>query len=218
MKKYFRIIVYLLVFFIFVIMVSIQRKTIDKKRNADVVTIMSLWKGNGKPVRTIKAAGENVTKEQKLTLVREEGNVYSGYVTLGVKKKIFPQQEVYPDNEGLVKCGSVKGIDENINMQTGLFKVCVTMDKEVENKDRVVVRIRNISKDKVFIVPNDIIEIEDGKAYIWKVVDGKAVKNEIKVGARYGNKAVIDEGVNENDVLIVEGEKLIDSSSKVMEL
>ena len=213
MKK--RIIIYLSIICIFIVLVVIQRDKIEKKRNKEVVNIMALWKAEGKPVKVHTAVKEYVLREQKLTLVKDKDDLFYAYVTSDVKKKIYPMQPIYMVNDGHQQYGEVEGIDENIDMDTGLYKIFGRMKEEISNKERLITYIQNSSKDKVFAIPNDIIDIEDGRYYLWKVVDGKAERVEVNVCERCGDKAIIAEGIEEGDILIIQGQNIIRQSDLV---
>lgn len=215
MKDLIRVVVYLAIVGLVIAAVIRQRGVITNNRSREVASIMSLWDDEGRPVRVRKAVMENLVKDQKITLVREDNGVFRGYVTKDVKKKIYPEQAVYLVNGDHEKRGEVQGVDENIDMNTGLYKIYVRMDDAVMERDRVIAYIENTSGEKGFSVSNDAIDLENGNEYIWKVVNGRAERNKVKVGERYGNLAVITEGIDEGDVLIVEGQKLINEADPV---
>lgn len=218
MKNKKRMFVYLAVFCVLIALVIRQRGMVTYERTKDIVTITSLWEKEGKPVRTRKAVRCPIVKDQKLTLVREDDGLFYGYVTSEVREKVKLGQDVYMFNNGHEKYGTVNEVGEDRDMNAGLYKIRVDMSKALGGEDKIVAYIENRSDDECFAVSNNVIDIDEGGEYLWKMVDGKAVREEVEVGERYGNMAVVAKGINEGDLVIVEGHKQLAQFDKVRDI
>lgn len=65
------------------------------------------------------------------------------------------------------------------------------------------------------VVPASVIQTGMDGRYLWTVRDGKAHKTAVKVGGYSGNGVIITEGLEEGDLVIVEGYQKVSSGMKV---
>lgn len=61
-------------------------------------------------------------------------------------------------------------------------------------------------RDNALVVPEEAIVPQGGKTTVWKVVDGNAVRTEVKTGLRRAAKVEITEGLALNDVVVTAGQ------------
>ena len=61
-------------------------------------------------------------------------------------------------------------------------------------------------RDNALVVPEEAIVPQGGKTTVWKVVDGKAVRTEVKTGLRRAAKVEITQGLALNDVVVTAGQ------------
>jgi multidrug efflux pump subunit AcrA (membrane-fusion protein) len=55
----------------------------------------------------------------------------------------------------------------------------------------------------------------DGQMFVWKANGNKAAKTPVKTGESIGNRTVIEEGLNDNDIIITEGYQKISDGSEI---
>lgn len=65
------------------------------------------------------------------------------------------------------------------------------------------------------VIPASVIQTGTDGRYIWTVRDGKACKTTVKVGGFSGTGVIITEGLDEGDLVIVEGYQKVSSGMKV---
>lgn len=61
-------------------------------------------------------------------------------------------------------------------------------------------------RDNALVVPEEAIVPQGGETTVWKVVDGKAVRTEVKTGLRRAAKVEITQGLALNDVVVTAGQ------------
>ena len=61
-------------------------------------------------------------------------------------------------------------------------------------------------RDNALVVPEEAIVPQGGKTTVWKVVDGNAVRTEVKTGLRRAAKVEITQGLVLNDVVVTAGQ------------
>ncbi|WP_151445727.1 efflux RND transporter periplasmic adaptor subunit [Lacisediminimonas profundi] len=68
------------------------------------------------------------------------------------------------------------------------------------------VRLILAQRDQALVVPEEAIVPQGQKQTVWKVVDGKALRTEVKIGLRRNAKAEIVEGLEKGDVVVTAGQ------------
>lgn len=68
------------------------------------------------------------------------------------------------------------------------------------------VRLILAARDNALVVPEESIVPQGGKVTVWKVVDGKAVRTEVKTGLRRAAKVEIVEGLRLGDIVVTAGQ------------
>lgn len=68
------------------------------------------------------------------------------------------------------------------------------------------VRLILAERDNALVVPEESIVPQGGKVMVWKVVDGNAVKTEVKTGLRRAAKVEITQGLALNDIVVTAGQ------------
>lgn len=65
------------------------------------------------------------------------------------------------------------------------------------------------------VIPRKAVFEEEGKKYVYKIENNKAVKVEVQPGEETSEQIIILEGLNENDVVVVKGQTLLTDGAKV---
>ncbi|MDO8301064.1 efflux RND transporter periplasmic adaptor subunit, partial [Lacisediminimonas sp.] len=68
------------------------------------------------------------------------------------------------------------------------------------------VRLILAQRDEALVVPEEAIVPMGQKVTVWKVVDGKAIRTEVRIGLRREAKAEIIEGLQKGDVVVTAGQ------------
>ncbi len=111
--------------------------------------------------------------------------------------------------------GRITTIAEDISLETGMYPVQTTFPQAFDFKNWVTAYAHTDTLRQVLCVPNEIIDKENDAFFIWKVVDGKAARQDIAIQQRDGYGAVVSGGLNEGDLVIVKGAALLAEGDKV---
>lgn len=151
----------------------------------------------------------------------------SGTVTVVSTDSFVVEATVSADDAATVKKGlqatlTLNGAEEDIygtvstigkvaeSSSTGaaVFPVTIAVTGDVEDVypgTSVTAAITVKQRENVLTVNSAAIQSEDDKAYVDKIVDGKAVKTEVKIGEVYGATTEITEGLEDGDSVEMQG-------------
>ncbi len=104
--------------------------------------------------------------------------------------------------------GAITSIDTRVDTTTRAVEVRA----EFPNQDGALkpgmfltVKLALNRRDGALIVPEEAVVPEGIRQYVYTVADGKAVKTEVKLGARLPGEVEIREGLNQNSVVVTSG-------------
>ncbi|MBU4333059.1 MAG: hypothetical protein KKD07_01305, partial [Candidatus Omnitrophica bacterium] len=101
--------------------------------------------------------------------------------------------------------GEISKIAQEISLDSGMYAVEVVF-KESFNIEGWLVAQAHIDMFRNSIcIPNEIIENDNGKFYVWKIEDGRSVRQLITIEKRDGYGAIVDSGLVEGDRVVIEG-------------
>jgi membrane fusion protein (multidrug efflux system) len=80
------------------------------------------------------------------------------------------------------------------------------------------VSIQLESRPKALIVPEQAIWPQGKDAFVYKVVDGKAVLTKVQLGIRRPGEVEVLEGLAENDIVMTDGQMKMKDGAPVMVL
>ena len=109
-----------------------------------------------------------------------------------------------------------KGVVANIINHTYTVKVLV------ENRSHTLlpgmvckVQIKDVSADYSILVPQDAIQISGKETFVWMVRQGKAHRQAVTTGDIYSSGVVIETGLTNGDVIIVQGQNKVSEGMRV---
>lgn len=119
-------------------------------------------------------------------------------------------------NSGFV--GVVKEVSKSADPQTRLFRVEIHID----NPNAVLkpgmfarARITTVNLKSVLTIPRESVYSIDGIYKVFTVEDGKAVEKSVGIAETTEEYAVINSGLEENDMVIVLGRNLVEDGTPV---
>jgi len=104
------------------------------------------------------------------------------------KSKLYPIEVTIANNEGKIKSGMSANVLFNLE-----------------------------KKENIIAIPIDATFEEYGEYFVYKVVDGKAVKTKVTIGINDGKFLEITSGLNLNDLLIISGQDQVHNGDLVSE-
>ncbi|HYA28548.1 MAG TPA: efflux RND transporter periplasmic adaptor subunit [Acidobacteriota bacterium] len=78
--------------------------------------------------------------------------------------------------------------------------------------------VRLDRSEEALLVPRTAINESGGKNYLFKIVDGRAAHQDVKLGAVEGDDVVIQQGVSQTDVVILDNFKSLKPGARVRPL
>lgn len=115
--------------------------------------------------------------------------------------------------------GNLEYIDNEINQSTGSFVARAIFANEQENlwPGMFANLLLNLGQQKdVLTIPAVAIQGDEGKHFVFKVENGKAVKTPVDASIS-GDYAVVTRGINENDTVITDGLLRVSDGASVEE-
>jgi RND family efflux transporter MFP subunit len=113
--------------------------------------------------------------------------------------------------------GRVDKVSSSLDNESNSFLVDLVFKNAGQNiKTGVTAEVRLSTYDNHAVVINEqyIIKTLDG-SYVYLAKDSKAVKTEITLGSEFSGRYEVINGIDENDVLITEGSKLVQPNALV---
>ena len=210
-----RILVYFICILLFVVSVIARQKQVRFVRNESIVSTFPQWQQNGKPVFVKKVLQEDIPLFTKLTLRPGDNTVFEGYVPKAIQEKLAAGQDIYAEPEDSSIIGYISGVSRDISLNTGMFYVQAAFKKPVDFNGWQVVYVNTGILDNVICVSDDIIDRQDEKMYVWKVEEGRAIKQEIKIGQYNGYGTVVLEGLHAGDIVVYKGFTMLSENDSV---
>jgi len=190
---------------LFVVFVIIRQRQVRFMRNRPIISTVSRWQENGKPVFVKRISRGDILLFEKLTLRPAGNKVFEGYVPKAIQEKLTIGQNIYAESGSGSIIGSISGVSRDISLDTGMYYVKAAFEKPVDASDWIVVYVHTDTLRNVICVSENIIDRQDEKMYVWKVEGARAIKQEVKTGQHNGYGIVIPEGLNAGDIVVYKG-------------
>lgn len=220
LKKFLRIIIYILLCLSCFILIKCQQNKIKKQRDAEVVSIINEWQANGKPIKTIKVKKMDFPEFSKFTIMAVEGDQYISYVTGQTAQKLKPGQNVYGTMQRRHLLGKITHVSETINFDKGLFQVKIQASIPTGEEQKNIVVFVHTSTDKnVLWIPIDAVDFvkQDKKInfFVWTIKNNKAHRKIITTSKESATGMQIKDGVDEGTVIVIDGKTALKENDDV---
>lgn len=154
----------------------------------------------------------NVINFSNLKVKADVAESYSNRVKIGNEVQV-----IFPDMKDSIN-SKVNYASRAISNLTRTFGVEVLLDNSKEYHPNMVAKLKindYQSATPKIVVPVKFIQKGTNENFVLISVNGKVVKNVIKISHEYNGLAEISEGLNEGDLLITEGYDLINEGDNV---
>ncbi|PIW68535.1 MAG: hypothetical protein COW10_02020 [Candidatus Omnitrophica bacterium CG12_big_fil_rev_8_21_14_0_65_42_8] len=199
-----------------VLYVFIRIMIVQVDRNRPIVSFVSEWGKYGKPVTVEEIKAADIPAYTKFTVTYDSDNLASGFVTADIKDKLKKGQDVYFTDNGGTPCGKISNIGQELDINTGMFPVEVEFNALFSASGSISVVFADTSTlKKALVVPNEILDISGDSYYLWKVDDGRAKRIQVKIASRDSYGAVIAEGIQAGDLIVVSGQSQLKDNDPV---
>jgi len=195
--------------------VIVKQLMINQERRQVIVSSVSEWREKGRPVAAAEVKRSDVVLHTKVTAWQVGDRLFEGYVSKEIRNQIKVGQEMLFRVDGTEFKGTISMIADEISLETGMYQVQVSFAEPMELKGWVVAYAYIDTLQNVICVSNEIIDSDNGVSFVWKVVDGKAVRQPITIGQRDGYGAVVTQGLSEGDLVVTKGFSMLSEGDKV---
>jgi RND family efflux transporter MFP subunit len=113
--------------------------------------------------------------------------------------------DVYPEtvlSGKVIMTGSKANIGNSFPVH---FSVINTADLKIKSGMFGKVNLTNTSEEKAIIIPASSIVGTNIQPQVYTIKEGKAILKNVTISDRFQNKAIVSEGLIENDVIIING-------------
>ncbi len=164
--------------------------------------------------------GEYATNSSPSVVIMDMENVKIVVnVTENIINKIYTGKEVRVEIEAaeLKINAEIESVSDSANPQTGLYEVKI----RVPNKNNIKagmfasITIPTDIRENVIAVPAQAVLQKDGNTVIYTSEGDKAVENIVETGLDVGDRLEIITGVEEGEMVIVEGQNYISDGTKI---
>jgi membrane fusion protein (multidrug efflux system) len=201
---YKRLTTYVLIFATFFIAAAIKTGTIMAKNKGTVLSIPLLKKENGIPVDVIKIARRDFPLEIPMALVKNDKDGYRTFVTPKMnswirKGQVFKQAGSNANLE--VKTAS-NTPDVNANLHIVDFAL-IKGDPGTKGPIKGKLRVDQIRE--ALWVPSSSLKRDNGKTFVFVIIDGIARKKIVETGKENGIGVIITSGLEPDDLVVTRG-------------
>lgn len=201
-----RIVIYVLCAAALFFAVLVKQRVVIAHRDKKIVSTFSQWQEYGKPVIVTAVKKGDVRVLTKMTIVAVSGQEYEGYVPGITREKLAAGQEVFLTSNDTQAAGQVVAVADARDMNAGMFRVQVVFSTPtVDSEDRMVVYVKTGMFSDVVCVPNNVLDSEGDEYVLWTAVNGRAQKRVVEILERNGYGAIIHTGLDDGELLIVQG-------------
>jgi membrane fusion protein (multidrug efflux system) len=134
---------------------------------------------------------------------------------LAVGREITTRNDVYPDQRFT---GVVRTIDSRVDPVSRSVQVRAELPNR-ENRIKpgmlLTVELPVAERPHAMTIAESALVPEGSEQYVYRVVDGRAVKTAVKLGSRTGGHAEILSGLSESDAVIVGGVQKVRNGTRV---
>ncbi|MBN1384543.1 MAG: hypothetical protein JW983_06685 [Elusimicrobia bacterium] len=212
-----RKIIYFLLIAIFIIIVLYKGSIIRNKEKKEIVSISQQWDKNGKPVDIIIVKKGMTYCYEKVSGVVKDGRTIVAEVPPENILNLEPGQKFDSISYGSIK-GRLKWISKERNIVTGLFKLALESEKDINLPEGSIVplRIRTATYYDTIRVPVTSVIIEEDNVYCWVIENNRAVKRRVKLGLESDDNIQIVKGLNEGSKVCINGMSELNENDKVL--
>ncbi|MFA5089000.1 MAG: hypothetical protein WC552_08225 [Candidatus Omnitrophota bacterium] len=196
--------------------VIIKQNIVTAKRDKKTVSMFSERQERGKPVTVKTVEKQDVSIFTKITVVPVGGSEYEGYVPKVIREKFSVGQDVFVREDTSQAIGKVILVAEAIDLNTGMFRVALSIpDADVAMKGRLVVYVQTGILPDAVCVSNDVLDRDGDHDVLWVAENGGARKRMVEIQERNGYGTIIRKGLQDGDLLIVQGFTQLSENEKV---
>ena len=211
----FRGIVYGVLVVLFLGAVVYKQGVIRQKRSARIISAISEWQDNGKPVIVKTASLHDGEEETKISLRMISEHDAEGDVPRAVWKALKIDQSIRCRDAAIQ--GKISVVSEVPDPETGMYRVRAVFDRAPAGDGKMFVAsvVTGILSSRL-VLPRQVLEREALGGFVWIVQDEKAYRRPVEIEKENGFGIIVKKGVEPGEMVIVEGQTLLRDGDKVL--
>jgi multidrug efflux system membrane fusion protein len=191
---------------------------IDGRVSRAEITVGNLVQsGPNAPLLTSIVANNEIYADFEVDEQTYLRSIHQHAATAGQEQRIPVQLSLQGDDH--VYSGTVESFDNKIDTATGTIRArarFANTDGALVPGMFATVRLGDAVNSKVILVPEDAIQNDQSKRYVYVVGrDGKAAYREIALGQEVGNRRIVTSGLQTGDRVIVDGVQKVQPGAPV---
>jgi len=134
-------------------------------------------------------------------------------ITVG--RVVTTRNDVYPDSRFE---GTVRTIDSRVDAVTRAIQVRAEVpnaDGKIKPGMLMTVELPLAERPTAMTIPEGALVPEGSEQYIYKIVDGRAVKTSVRLGVRTRGKVEIVDGLSPEDTIVIGGTQKVRNGTRV---
>jgi hypothetical protein len=189
-----------------ILVIMIKQGLITAQRGRKVISTFTEWQEKGKPVVVTKVVKSNVDVYTKISVVRSSGNDYETFVPRSTLAKLKPGQSFYIAEGGGKIQGTVADVDQELDMDSGMFRVRLSFENgNTTEQETLMAYINTGVITDVICVPNSAVDRQGDQNVLWIAEGDYAHQRNVVIKQRNGYGSIIDQGLEEGEILILQG-------------
>ena len=200
-----RAVSYALLLSLFVVAVVFKVHLVVKERNREVVTIPAIWSESGKPVVTMKVERGPVDQFSAVVASPLASGGYICYVPADQKRLLAKGQEV----ASIGGVGQVLDVGEEVDIATGLYPVHLQLPAQG------VAEVKTETFVDALFIPKETVYLDGDAHFVWVVQADRVKRREVILGRRTRGLVEITEGLENGEVLVLEGGSLLKEGDRI---
>lgn len=155
--------------------------------------------------RSVEVNGIAASSSPAFVIANENTMTVTFNVSESVMKTLQVGDAVTVERNGVSFAGNITEVGVAVNVQTGLFQVKASVQangEELPSGVSVTISSDTYTAENEIIIPYDAVYFENEGAYVYTVVDERAVKTYVTTGIFDDTRIQITEGIEEGDIVI----------------
>lgn len=209
-----KILIYVCALILFGAAVKYRQNKVIEARESSPPTFYQEWERDGKPVSAGRVFRKNLPIYEKITLQRQKGNGFYGFIPGDIRQKLMTGQKFYSETERGRRFGEITYLSDSISMDAGMYRIKAEFSCGYKCDKWLMAYVEAGRIKNALFVPRTSLVWEDDGYFLWTISKGKARKK--RVSARLiDNGAVVTKGIRNGETVIHEGFATLYEGDKV---
>lgn len=164
-------------------------------------------------------AGQNIVNLQTVDPLRVDFSISEAYISkVAVGQAVLLHTDAYPQKTFTGKIEAIESLINSNNRTLNIRAIVPNKSGELIPGAFVEVTIQLGLQQQIIAIPQTSIVYAPEANYVFKAVNGKAVKEKVILGERDSNNIIVKSGIKDGDVIITAGQLKLHEGSPIVVL